>query len=97
MQFDQFQPGRIHHSAAQIVPTIFILLFLPIALGLCATIAAASRHVTYVMTCASLTETAELAARAPHDLAAALISGHAPDWLKLLPKAGPYQVYVTHD
>ena len=54
----------------------------------------ASHHVTYVMTCPSLTETAALAARAPDDLAAALLSGHVPDWLKLLPKAGPYQVYV---
>ena len=53
-----------------------------------------SHHVTYVMTCPSLTETATLAARAPQGLAAALISGHVPDWLKLLPEPGPYQVYV---
>ncbi|MHB8883652.1 MAG: hypothetical protein ACYC5H_00970 [Methylovirgula sp.] len=54
----------------------------------------AAHHVTYVMTCKSLTETAALAARAPHGLAAALYSGHVPGWLALLPKAGPYQVYV---
>ena len=54
----------------------------------------AAHHVTYVMTCKSLTETATLAARAPHGLAAALYSDHVPGWLALLPKAGSYQVYV---
>ncbi len=51
-------------------------------------------HVTYVMTCAGLKETDVLAARAPHGLAAALISNHVPDWLKPLPNAGPYHAFV---
>ena len=54
----------------------------------------ASHHVTYVITCGSLTETAALAGRAPHGLAAALTSNHIPDWLTHLSNPGPYQVYV---
>ncbi|MGB8277027.1 MAG: hypothetical protein WCF20_03710 [Methylovirgula sp.] len=53
-----------------------------------------AHHVTYVMTCAGLKETDVFAARAPHGLAAALISGHVPDWLKPLPNAGPYHTLV---
>jgi hypothetical protein len=51
-------------------------------------------HVTYVATCSGLTETAALAARAPDGLAAALVSGAIPDWLRTLPHTGKYQVFV---
>ncbi len=51
-------------------------------------------HVTYVMTCPGLNETAALAARAPHGLVAALVHGAIPDWLKALPRTGKYQVFV---
>ncbi len=53
-----------------------------------------AHHVTYVMTCPGLKETDALAARAPHGLAAALISRHVPDWLTPLGVSGPYQVFV---
>jgi len=53
-----------------------------------------ANHVSYVMTCAGLKETRALALRAPHGLAAALVSGDAPNWLKLRLGKGPYQVYV---
>lgn len=54
----------------------------------------AAHHVTYVMTCAGLKETEVMAQRAPHGLAAALISGRVPNWLKPLPSSGPYHVFV---
>ncbi|MGB2731079.1 MAG: hypothetical protein WA831_00735 [Methylovirgula sp.] len=53
-----------------------------------------ANRVTYVMTCSGLNETAALAARAPHGLAAALIRGTPPDWLRALPRNGKYQVFV---
>lgn len=53
-----------------------------------------ANRVTYVMTCSGLNETAALAARAPHGLAAALIRGTPPDWLRALPRKGKYQVFV---
>jgi hypothetical protein len=53
-----------------------------------------ANHVTYVMTCPGLKETDALARRAPHGLAAALLAGTTPDWLKPLPRNGPYQVFV---
>ncbi|MGA3302568.1 MAG: hypothetical protein ABSC72_04685 [Methylovirgula sp.] len=54
----------------------------------------AAHHVTYVMTCAGLKETEVMAQRAPHGLAAALIGGRVPNWLKPLPGSGPYHVFV---
>jgi hypothetical protein len=61
-----------------------------------------AHHVTYVVTCASLTETEALAHRAPHGLAAALNSNHIPPWLHPLQSAmpslqnnGPYHVFVV--
>jgi hypothetical protein len=53
-----------------------------------------ANHVTYVMICAGLNETGALAVRAPHGLAAALIAGKTPKWLKPLPRNGPFQVFV---
>ncbi len=53
-----------------------------------------AHHVTYVMTCAGLKETAVMAERAPHGLAAALIAGRIPQWLKPLPNSGPYHAFV---
>lgn len=53
-----------------------------------------ANHVTYVATCPGLKETAALAARAPRGLAAALIGGEVPNWLRPLPGSGPYQVFV---
>jgi hypothetical protein len=53
-----------------------------------------ANHVTYIMTCPGLNETAALAARAPRGLAAALLHGGIPDWLKALPRTGKYQVFV---
>jgi hypothetical protein len=53
-----------------------------------------ANHVTYVMTCPGLTETAALAKRAPHGLAAMLVRGETPDWLRALPRGGKYQVFV---
>lgn len=53
-----------------------------------------ANHVTYVMTCSGLKETAALAKRAPHGLAAALIAGTPQAWLKPLPRNGLYQVFV---
>ncbi len=53
-----------------------------------------ANHVTYVMTCAGLNETGALAARAPNGLAATLIRGETPNWLKPLPRKGPFQVFV---
>jgi hypothetical protein len=53
-----------------------------------------ANHVTYIMTCPGLNETAALAARAPHGLAAELLRGAIPDWLKALPHKGAYQVFV---
>jgi hypothetical protein len=53
-----------------------------------------ANRVTYVMTCAGLNETGALAARAPNGLAAELIRGEAPNWLKPLPRKGPFQVFV---
>jgi hypothetical protein len=54
----------------------------------------AAHHVTYVMTCAGLKETNALAKRAPKGLAAALLANRLPVWLKPLPSAGPYHVFV---
>jgi hypothetical protein len=61
-----------------------------------------AHHVTYVVTCASLTETNALAHRAPHGLAAALNSNHIPPWLHplqsdmpSLQNNGPYHVFVV--
>jgi hypothetical protein len=61
-----------------------------------------AHHVTYVMTCAGLTETEALAHRAPHGLAAALKSNHIPPWLHSLQNDmpsfqnnGPYHVFVV--
>ena len=54
----------------------------------------ATRHADYVMTCAGISDTKRLALRAPHGLAAAILSGQVPAWLERLPLAGtPYQVY----
>jgi hypothetical protein len=53
-----------------------------------------ANHVAYVMTCPGLNETAELAARAPHGLAAMLVRDETPDWLSALPRSGKYQVFV---
>ncbi len=53
-----------------------------------------ANHVTYVVTCAGLKETDALAARAPNGLAAALTRGETPNWLKPLPRNGPFQVFV---
>jgi hypothetical protein len=53
-----------------------------------------AHHTTYVMTCAGMKDFNMLAARAPHGLAAALIAGHAPDWLKPLSNSGAYHVFV---
>ena len=55
---------------------------------------AVGRGVTYVLTCPGLTETDRLASRAPHGLAAALLAGHIPGWLREMPMAGtPYRVF----
>jgi hypothetical protein len=53
-----------------------------------------ANNVTYVVTCPGLTETKALASRAPHGLAAALIASESLNWLKPLPRSGPYQVFV---
>ena len=55
---------------------------------------AVGRGITYVLICPGLTETDRLAARAPRGLAAALIAGRIPDWLRRVPIAGtPYRVF----
>jgi hypothetical protein len=53
-----------------------------------------ANHVIYVMTCAGLNETGALAVRAPNGLAATLLRGETPNWLKPLPREGPFQVFV---
>jgi hypothetical protein len=53
-----------------------------------------ANNVTYVVTCRGLKETNALAARAPQGLAAALTAGKTPNWLRVLPRNGPYQVFV---
>jgi hypothetical protein len=53
-----------------------------------------ANNVTYVAICPGLTETDALASRAPQSLAAALIHGEPPHWLKALPRNGAYQVFV---
>ncbi len=53
-----------------------------------------ANHVAYIMTCPGMNETAALAARAPRGLAAALVHGTIPEWLKGLPHIGKYQVFV---
>jgi hypothetical protein len=57
---------------------------------------AARRDVAYIMLCRGLDETRQLAARAPNGLAAALLAGQAPPWLKRvdLPET-PYIVLAT--
>lgn len=53
-----------------------------------------ANDVTYVAICPGLTETNALEPRAPQSLAAALIRGEPPNWLKALPRNGAYQVFV---
>ncbi len=61
-----------------------------------------AHHVTYIITCAGLAETATFAKRAPHGLAAALESNHVPAWLHSLQtdrpslqNNAPYHVFVV--
>ena len=55
---------------------------------------AAGRDADYVMLCPVLKETALLAKRAPHGLAADLLAGRVPAWLAPVPlTATPITVY----
>ncbi len=50
----------------------------------------------YVILCAASVETAVRATTAPDGLAAALVAGRVPDWLKPVPLAPtPYRVYAV--
>ncbi len=56
----------------------------------------AARGTDYVVTCAGMSDVARLAERAPDGLAARILSGQAPDWLRPVPLAGtPYRVFAV--
>lgn len=54
-----------------------------------------SRGVAYLATCSSDGETQHLASQAPGSLAADLLAGRTPAFLRRLPLRGPFQVYAV--
>ena len=55
---------------------------------------AARRHVAFILICPGLSETGVMAERAPAGLAADLLAGRIPDWLKPLRLPGtPFLVF----
>ena len=56
----------------------------------------AARGTDYVVTCAGLNDTERLAVRAPDGLAAHILAGDIPVWLRPMPLAGtPYRVFAV--
>lgn len=56
----------------------------------------AARGTAYVVTCPGMGDTTRLAARAPDGLAARILAGGVPDWLRPVPLAGtPYRVFAV--
>ncbi len=56
----------------------------------------AARHTTYVVTCTGFNDTPRLAIRAPEGLAARILAGQVPVWLRPVPLAGtPYHVFAV--
>ncbi|HEY1735595.1 MAG TPA: hypothetical protein VGG12_03020, partial [Methylovirgula sp.] len=53
-----------------------------------------SHHATYLVTCAGLKETEVMARRAPQGLAAALVAGRIPTWLKPVSISGPCHAFT---